>query len=272
MKTIIATTEFSQLSIDTVNYAADMARAIGARLILIHTYAIPIPVNEVPVAIYDIEQLTNEAGQRMEKLKERLLRRTDETIIIQTEILPGDIVSVLSEYAEKIKPFAIVMGAEGMGAVQRFLFGGKTVAALKRIHWPLIIVPRDAHFKKFKKIGLACDFEHVEDAVHVSDVISLVQEFEAELHVLYIVRDHLHKGVVSEADVLQNMLGEVNPKFHFITEPDLVKGITTFAEYNDLDLLIVVPKWHDILDQIFHTRKSKKLVLHSRIPVLSIHE
>lgn len=272
MRKIIATTDFSEVSFNTVNYAADMALAAGAKLILLHIYSIPAPVNEVPVAIYNIDQIQAEAQQRLDRIKERLLRRTNESIIIQTEILPGDVVSAVSSYCEKVKPYAIIMGSESMGAAERFLFGGKTVTALKKIHWPLIIVPRTAQFKKFKKIGLACDFERVEETIHFEEIIDMVNEFDAELHVLYVSRERFKPDLAAESGVLQEMLGEVNPKFHFLKEADIQDGIASFAEYKKLDLLIVVPKWHDLLDQIFRTRQSKKLVLHSRIPVLSLHE
>lgn len=272
MRKIIAATDFSEISFNTMNYAADMAHATGAKLILLHIYSIPAPVNEVPAAIYIIDQIQDEAKQRLEQLKERLLHRTNDSIIIQTEILPGDVVSAISNFCEKVKPYAVIMGSESMIAVQRFLSGGKTVTALKKIHWPLIIVPKHVQFKKFKKIGLACDFERVEETVHVEEIIDMVREFDAELHVLYVSRDRSKPDLMAESAVLREMLGEINPKFHFLNESDIQDGVSSFAEYKKLDLLIVVPKWHDFPDQIFRTRQSKKLVLHSRIPVLSLHE
>lgn len=272
MKTIVAATDFSQVSVNTVNYAADLAKLQHSKLILLHVYSLPVPVNEIPIPVYDEMQIRDEANKKLQKQKARLLRRTNESIIIHTEIMSGEVVSAISDYCEQVKPYAVVMGSENLGAFERFLFGGKTVAALKRIHWPLIIVPQDIHFRKFRKIGLACDLEHADEMINAEEIIALVKEFDAELHVLYIAGKHFKPHVASGSGKVHELLGEVNPKFHYINVSGIQEGITTFAEQQDIDLLIVIPKWHDIIDQLTKPRQSKKLVLHARIPVLSIHE
>jgi nucleotide-binding universal stress UspA family protein len=48
MRTIIAPTDFSAVSLNAVNYAADLAVAINAELILLHVVQIPITVSEIP--------------------------------------------------------------------------------------------------------------------------------------------------------------------------------------------------------------------------------
>jgi len=50
------------------------------------------------------------------------------------------------------------------------------------------------------------------------------------------------------------------------------KGITDFAEQQKIDLLITVPKKHNLLSKLFQHSHSKRLVLQAHVPVLSIHE
>jgi len=45
MRTIVAPTVFSSVSINALNYAADLAAAIEADLILLHVVQIPITVS-----------------------------------------------------------------------------------------------------------------------------------------------------------------------------------------------------------------------------------
>ena len=45
MRTIVAPTDFSSVSINALNYAADLAAAIEADLILLHVVQIPITVS-----------------------------------------------------------------------------------------------------------------------------------------------------------------------------------------------------------------------------------
>jgi len=47
MQIIIAPTDFSDISLNAVNYAADMAMALHAKLLVLHATEIPFNINEV---------------------------------------------------------------------------------------------------------------------------------------------------------------------------------------------------------------------------------
>ena len=275
MKTIVATTDFSAISLNAVDYAADMACMTGAHLTLIHVYALPIKINEVPIPAFSARELEINAKAKISKLKETLLDRTTDRIIIHTEVRPGDVLSELIQYCTKIKPYAIVMGAENASTLERVLFGGKTVVALRKIQWPLIVVPPLVKFKSIRKIALACDFREVVESVRAQEIKDLVKEFDAELHVLYVSEESpntFSAETVEESGLLQELLGELNPKYHFLIDSEIEKAISDFAEENKLDLLIIIPKKHTLVARIFHGSHSKNLVLHTHVPVMALHE
>ena len=133
MRTIIAPTDFSPVSLNAVDYAADMACMLGARLTLFHAYAIPVPVGEVPMPAFSIELLEADAEQKIEKLKEKLLARTGDRIIIHNEIRAGDVLFRLAEYCATVKPYAVVMGAETASGIERlgqFLYRGVFIISM----------------------------------------------------------------------------------------------------------------------------------------------
>jgi len=57
MKTLIVPTDFSPVSINAMNYAADMALNIDASLLLLHVYQIPVTFTEVPVVNISLEEI-----------------------------------------------------------------------------------------------------------------------------------------------------------------------------------------------------------------------
>jgi len=272
MNTILAPTDFSPVSLNAVNYAADMASMLGMNLNLLHVYAIPLPVMEVSVPVVTTRDIDAEATLIIEDLKDKLTTRTGGRIGIHTEVRPGSVLPELISYCAQIKPHAVVMGAESTTALDRVFFGAKTVDALKRMEHPLIVVPPDASFKNIRKIGLACDFREVIESVRVKEIKDIVEEFKAELHVLHVTDDTFRPETVEESGWLQEMLGSLNPKFHFLGGPEIEKELCIFAEKNKLDLLIIIPKKHSLVSRIFQHSHSKQLVLHTHIPVMAIHE
>lgn len=72
--------------------------------------------------------------------------------------------------------------------------------------------------------------------------------------------------------MLHTMLEDVNPSYHFIEQKDIEEGINQFAEKNNLDLIIAIPKKHKLLEGIFKPSSTKQLVFQSHIPVMCVHE
>ncbi|MEX6690910.1 universal stress protein [Danxiaibacter flavus] len=274
MKTIIALTDFSENSLNAVNYAADMACLIRARLTIMNVVPLPMSGAEVPVPAYNFQDLDDDAQEELKLLKQKIEERTNGHIIVHAEIRPGNLLPMLKDYCEMVKPFAVVMGEESAGALERTLLGGAAVSALRDIYWPVIFVPFNATFEGIKKIGLACDLKKVHETVHVEPIKAFVKEFDAELHVVNISdngQNAFDDKAVLESMILQEMLGELNPKYHFISSKDTDTAIQKFVVEKDMDMLMLIPKKHLFPGTMFKARHSKELLLEAEVPILSIH-
>ena len=69
---------------------------------------------------------------------------------------------------------------------ENFLFGSNTVWAMKHLSSPLIIVPANAKYKSIRTVGLACDFKRSIASTPIDEIRTIVMDFKADLHVLYI--------------------------------------------------------------------------------------
>jgi nucleotide-binding universal stress UspA family protein len=271
MKTILVATDFSPAASNAVNYAVDMAVSIHADLVLLHVIQVPVSYSDIPVVITQEELLRNTENE-MGGLKEKLEWYTKGKLNIQTEVRMGGFFHELKDFCEKILPYTVVMGSQGTTAAERLLLGGHTIHTMKHLSWPLITVPPDAKFSNVKKIGLACDFDHVVETTPIDEIRMLVTDFNAELHVLNTGKEQVFDpNVVFESGQLQEMLENLNPQYHFITHENADAGIMDFAEKNGIDLLLVLPKRHSLMDSLIHRSHSKQLILHSHVPVMALH-
>ena len=69
MKTIVVPTDFSAISLNAVNYAAELAIVTGTRLMLMHVCMTPVAVNEMIVPAFSVIDLVTAAEERMQMLK-----------------------------------------------------------------------------------------------------------------------------------------------------------------------------------------------------------
>lgn len=271
MKTILLATDFSNAALNAANYATDMALTINADLFLLHICNLPVSYGEIPSSVY-ADDMTIDAERNISNLKTELARNAAGKLSIETEVRTGIFFNELSAVCEQIKPYAVVMGTQGTTAAERFLFGGHSIYAMKHLNWPLITVPVEAKFSSIKKIGLACDFDHVTDTIPVDEIKMLINDTHAKLHVLNTGKQNAFSPeLIFESGLLQEMLNDLTPDYHFITSENVEEGIISFAEKNQIDLLIIVPKQHRMFYQLTHKSHTKQLVLHSHIPVMALH-
>ncbi len=271
MKTILVATDFSPAAMNAANYAADMALAINAEIHLFHVYQIPISYSEIP-AIVNEEVMQQDAEKAINGVKVDLKQKTGGKLNIVTEVKTGVFFQELRKVCERIRPYSVVMGSQGKTAAERLFFGSHAVYAMKNLMWPIITVPPEARFSFFKKVGLACDFDKVNDSTPVDEIKLLVNNFHAELHILNTgSKKEFKPQLVYESGVLQEMLAGLKPNYHFISNKDTDEGIIDFAEKNDIDLLIVLPKRHGLTEKLIYKSHTKQLVLHSHVPVMALH-
>jgi nucleotide-binding universal stress UspA family protein len=275
MKTIIVPTDFSPIALNATNYAADMAIAINAEILLVNIYQIPVSYTEVPVALISTEEMQKASETELKELKKNLDHITSDKIKIQIESRMGNTVDELEDICNSIKPFAVVMGAKGKSGIESLIFGSTTLTAIRHLSWPVIAVPPGKEYGKgIKKIGFACDFREVEATTPVEIIKQFVKDFDAELHILN--ADHNNKSfsaeTAKETFKLHYLLDDINPHYHYINHPDVEDGINEFAETNNMDLIIAIPKKHKLLDGIFKPSSTKQLIFQSHVPVMCIHE
>ena len=275
MKRIVVPTDFSASATSAMNYAVEMAKDIGAAIHLYHVYQVPVAVSDVPVVIVSVEELKKNAEEQLEFLKKGLEHITsDKPVTVTTEATMGNTVDELEELCKRMHPFMVVMGSRGSTGMERILFGSTTLTAIKHLTCPVIVVPPGSNYKGIKKVGFACDLRKVIETTPTHYIEELVRLFGASLHVLNVDYENKHfkPETPEESLYLHTLLKDLNPQYHFIEEKDIEDGINKFAEENNLDLVITIPKKHKLLDGLFRKSSTRQLVFESHIPVLCIHE
>jgi len=275
MKTIIVPTDFSPIATNAMHYAIDMAKKVNASLLLLHVYQVPVSFTDTPIVLVSIEDLRKGAEEQVAHLKTEVEHFTSGSLKVYTETRLGNVADELENLCNKINPFAVVMGTKGASGVERILFGSNTLTAIRHLTWPVICVPPGKTFGDgIKKIGFACDFKDVVKTTPTHYIVDFVKEFNAELDVLNVDyhNKHFKPETPEESALLHTMLEEAKPIYHFIEHADIEDGINEFAEKNNIDLIITIPKKHRLLEGVFKASSTKQLVYQSHVPVMCVHE
>ncbi len=270
MKTIIIATDFSNTALNAAHYAVKFAEIVHADILLVNVFEVLANYGEIAFDV-NVDKLTKDATDDINKLKEELLRNTK--ISITTTVRLGVFSQELETVCNEIKPYALVMGSQGKTATERFFFGSHVLDAMRALEWPVIAVPLKAIFNTIYRIGLAYDFKTAIADTIIEKIKLTATDFNSELHVLNFEReDNFDAEYVSTSNKLERDLKPFELKFHFVASNHIDESIIEFVDKNYINLLIIMPKHHTAIEVMFTESHTKALVIHSHVPILSLRK
>lgn len=266
---IIAPTDFSDVSVNAVQYAADMAVNIDALLMLMH-------VNEYVYAYSDagvVDGIIDENNDgKLEDLARQLSERCGDKLQIKTYLPTGNFDDELMQVCYNLKPFAVVMGTHNeLGALSRFLLNSHSLNAARQLHCPVMIIPAHTQWKKPAAICFASDLKDVYD-IPAEQVNTIRDTFNADLHIVHVSKNKMHVDRDAVAYLLiQPSLLLNDTKLHIIENTDMLQGLKTFVKEHEIDLVILQAKDYGIVGNLFHKSQSKRMILRPEIPLIVVH-
>lgn len=274
MKLIVVPTDFSPLADNALKYGMDLATAMGSSLMIVHVYQIPISYSEVPLITISIEELKKASEERLSELKHNIETITAGKLVVYTESRLGDVADEINKITKTLQPFCVIMGSRGVTGAGRFFLGSNSLALITKTTTPVIVVPPGGKFSSYKKIGLTTDFKDVVDKTPISPIRTLVNFFNAELHVMHV--DYKQKNFRTDTPEqtlnIDMLLSGMNPTYDFIENKSINEGINDFAEKNNIDLIITLPQKHSFLESLFEKSTTRELLHHTHIPVMCINK
>ncbi len=271
MKTIMIATDFSKAALNAAFYGADMAKAFHANVHLVHIFNASANYSNLPV-VMTIKDMEDALMKNLNSLKQQLKTRTNGMVLVTDEMRTGDFVQELKEVSGKLMPFAIIMGSQGTSKLERLVFGSHAVRAMKYLPCPVITVPPERKFSGFKKIALACDLEEVKETLPVQQIKAIIKSLDASLLVINSSKPNVFEPeLIPEAKAMYRLLNDCKPIFHLLSNKDPDQAIIEFIENNEVDLLMILPKHQQFSGNITHRSHTRRFVLQSHIPVMSVH-
>ncbi|SKA11977.1 Nucleotide-binding universal stress protein, UspA family [Chitinophaga eiseniae] len=277
MKTILVPTDFSDTAYNAATYALAMAPRLNVdRIVLYHAYELIVPIPDVPTAIPMVnpDDLRIASQEGLDKMQKELAPLAGAGVSIVTRADNTLLAATIDDVVKQEEAALIIMGITGGSKMEEILVGSNTIDVVKHTSCPVLIVPGKATFKGITKIVFACDLRQVADTTPIAPLKKLLAAFHAELHVINIDHEsrHFSTDTPFETLMLDTLLEDYKPEYHFVDNPDVVQGITEFAESIQADLILTIPKKHGLFERIFKRSNTAKLAYQTHIPLLTIHE
>jgi nucleotide-binding universal stress UspA family protein len=142
MKTILVPVDFSDVTKRVLDASQKMARALGAKLVLLHVSE-PEPdfVGFEPGPMAVRTTVARDFRKEHQKLDELHTQAAVEGLEVLALHIQGPIVDKVLDQAVEHQADLIVMGSHGHGALYEFLVGSVTSGVLRAAKCPVLVIP-----------------------------------------------------------------------------------------------------------------------------------
>jgi nucleotide-binding universal stress UspA family protein len=261
--TILCPTDFSECSLNAIEYAAKLGEKYKADLILFHVlnktdYAklSPLDPSGKNQSAFVTEKLQN---LQEAVLAESISKGLKSCIYHFTE---GKTVHETLHYAKVVNSDLIVVGTEGINDLRKNIIGSHASRIVENTDRDVLVVPRRVFFKPPKKLVYATDYVE-EDKLAIQKIVEMARFYDCEIDLVHISSSL--KAIDKSLHLV--MIEEIQPfikydKINFVLKSyrnDLALGLENYLNVAKGDMLITLSKKKTFFDQIFSSNLSKKM-------------
>ena len=264
MKTILAPVDFSDASVNSVSFAAELSKRSSARLVIVNI----LPKGEDE----------NDTAIKLQSLKSDIKKSFD--VDCETSFAHGSLVTALKKIIAVQKPDLIVMGTKGASGLKKLLIGSNTVKVISKIMLPVLVIPEVARFQNFFKKGmnrivLATDLDSLENEGAL-DILKEIALFiiEPKIRVLSVRSKNadLTDDKRKERDYLLSVFKpEIETERVTIFSKSVIGGINFYLSERDTDTGLLAMIARDS-GHLFQKHFTREMASHTHLPLLVLHD
>jgi nucleotide-binding universal stress UspA family protein len=273
IKHILVPIDFSESSKNALKAAIRIAKKSEARITLVNAVHVHTPLPHlkggklVEAVLADYEYQVREAFHELEseivELKDvphdedRFIAYLTDAIFTETNTRDIDL---------------IVMGSRAEHTMGERLLGSNTTEIIRTSLVPVLVIPEKCKGFNPQRIGFASDFMKMQDYGGIKIVHALALLFESELAVFHIA-DSIDEEKQAQIDRIKKNIGSLDKfSIRIISSSSVIKGIVEFSKSHELDMLVLMPRKHNLFERLFVTSVTKAIAINIDFPLLTIQD
>ena len=278
MKTIICATDYSKNAVIAIKYAHEISSKIGADLLVIHVYSLPLMLGlEFDIFYEDLEKTTLKKHQtKLKKFCKKHLGKELAELHVSTEAFEAlSVAQGIISKATAHKAFMIVIGMKKESAFEDLFMGNTTLNLIEKAPCPILAIPKNANIEKLKTIVYATDFEQ-EDIGAINKVAQIAKKFNAKIKVV-----HIDTGIDGDGNLKMEWFKEMvfqkltykKIDFKVLFSDEIFNTLKSYIDSNNADLVAMLEREKSgFLKKLFHRDLVKEMESFGKIPLLSFNE
>ncbi len=285
---ILVPVDFSKHSEKACKMAVNIAGKLHTKLILFHCYINPV-IHSIPfsdIYAYDssllnkMEYSEENANKELQAFVSKMVKEIGEEkwksvapeFIIKSGYPEDDILA----FAQKNHSSLIVMGSGGKNAPYGTL-GSIAADIMYNAPLPVMIVPEetpDAIIDNFSNVLYATNFDE-KDFVSLDKLMRLLKPFQIKLKCVHVGQPHGDGWDIARLEGMKDVLHEKYKGIEFecklILGNEVLESLENFIRNEKVDIISLTTHKKNMITRLFNPSLAKRMVFHTKTPLLVFH-
>ena len=284
MKTLLISTDFSDIATHAAEYGYNLAKQIKADVILCNAVIVPAEMPQAGVVVWPMEEynvLMEDSDKELKKLKNHLEKTESQSsfrplikVINETGTLADVVNVIIADHDVDL----LIMGTHGNSGLSHFILGDHSRKMIDGTIKPLLLIPPAAKNTPIKKIAFATDFKHPEeDLKAIYNLIPFARLLHAEILLTHVYNEKQQAPEFQEW--LKQFLVDISNKanyphiyYRMIKNSNTESGLDWLCEHGQVDMLAMVHRQHNFFDTLLKGSHTKKMADQVPVPLMVIPE
>lgn len=278
MNHILIPTDFSGNSWNALEYAVRFYKNEPCNFYILHIGNLRASSVESNSFALPIEKISPAIKNKLNLLFEgiSLLQISQEHHFIALQEY-GSFIDIMRKTVQDKKIDLIVMGTKGASGIKASVVGSNTGDVITKVPCNVLVIPENAPIKIANKIAFPTDYNLFYTHPILEALTKVLRTSKASLLVLNVSQNNfsITKSQEKNRAYLQDHLVETLPKigsFHHLEGKSIKPAILNFVTDNQIDMVMMVAKNLNFLQQLLFDTTIEKLSFHMTVPLLVLHE
>lgn len=277
MKKILLPTDFSNNSINAIQYATKIFADVPCTFYLLNVFRIPHLTNEelLDQSISNLALMEDEMYEASKQELESLLNEIPQNDKHVFEALSDyNLLSLaVKEVVDKKDIELIVMGTKGATGAKEIFLGSNASDVIMKNACHVIAVPEHSTFSPPREIVFPSDFQINYEMKDLAPLLNFAEMHDSKLRIVHFTdKDELDEIQHQNKRILDSFLINIDHSYHFLSIDDFEEGINCFIQSRGtIDMIAIIARHYNFFERLFFKPKVKALSFHSKVPLFVIH-
>lgn len=282
---------FSEFSLNALTFGITLAEKIQAEVTILHCLPAIEAKEDLPptkeISEFGENPYQLPASRNEEQVREYLSLFIQQKTVSLTELQRKNVIlnyrieygypeDVIPKVCAKECSDVIIMGTKTKNETLKELLGNVTNDVIHKVKVPVLAIPSHSKIDltRIGKVLFLTEFKE-QDYFSMDRLIRIMAPFHTEIHATHFCRK---KEVVADISHMEQfkLYCESTYRNHKIlfrnfTGEDFVTTLDKYVVENGIDILAMTHRKRNVLQSLFNTEKTRKMLFHTDVPLLVFH-